>query len=59
VQSNYTAECGAGTRQLENATTSDTVSDAPDAIRIAFRALLKCFQTGRKPTAKSQAIFEE
>src|SRR5208283_1490299 len=42
VQGNYTAERGSSTRQLENTTASDTVSNSRDAIRIAFRPLLKC-----------------
>src|SRR4029077_4466660 len=52
-------KCGAGTRQFENAAAADTVSNGRDAIRIAFRPLLKDFQTGRKPAAKSQPIFDE
>jgi len=43
LQRNYTAECGAGTRQLENAAAADTVSNGRNAIRIAFRPLLKDF----------------
>lgn len=43
VQRNYAAKCGAGTRQFENAAAADTVSNGRDAIRIAFRPLLKDF----------------
>jgi hypothetical protein len=43
VQRNYAAECGAGTRQLENAAAADTVSNGRHAIRITLRTLLKGF----------------
>lgn len=43
VQRNHAAECGAGTRQLENAAASDTVSNGRDAGRITFWPLLKCY----------------
>jgi hypothetical protein len=43
VQRNYPPECGAGTRQLENAAAADTVSNGRDAIRITLRTLLKDF----------------
>ena len=42
VQGDDTPYRTAGPRQLENATATDTVSDGRDAIRIAFRPLLKC-----------------
>ena len=42
VQGDDTSQRSGGTRKLENAAASNTVSDGRDAIRVALRSPLKC-----------------